>query len=199
MKFIDIAKNRYTTKKYLGGRKLDRDIIDQLKEILRMCPSSINSQPWKFTFIEDQELKNQLALSSRHNDERVRNASLIVVFSAMNEVGIFEEHLTKNLPPRALDYFTNNIKPRGEAEIKVWMQHQVCISLGFFLAACASMGLDSTPMEGIIRDDYDKALGITGYRTMFAVAVGFRDPEDENQPTITPKLRRPLEDVITEK
>ena len=97
MKFIDIAKNRYTTKKYLGGRKLDRDIIDQLKEILRMCPSSINSQPWKFTFIEDQELKNQLALSSRHNDERVRNASLIVVFSAMNEVGIFEEHLTKNL------------------------------------------------------------------------------------------------------
>ena len=33
---------------------------------------------------------------------------------------------------------------------------------------------------------------------MFAVAVGFRDPEDENQPTIAPKLRRPLEDVITE-
>ena len=37
------------------------------------------------------------------------------------------------------------------------MQHQVYISLGFFLAACASMVL-TPPMEGIIRDDYDKAL-----------------------------------------
>ena len=29
-----------------------------------------------------------------------------------------------------------------------------------------------------------------GYRTLFAVAIGYRDPEDANQPNRTPKRRK---------
>lgn len=45
MNFLELAKNRYTTKHYSTKRISDEDIA-QLKEILRLAPSSINSQPW---------------------------------------------------------------------------------------------------------------------------------------------------------
>ena len=44
MNFLELAKNRYTTKHYSTKRISDEDIA-QLKEILRLAPSSINSQP----------------------------------------------------------------------------------------------------------------------------------------------------------
>lgn len=44
MSFLDLAKNRYTTKIY-SDKKIDANKIEELKEILRLSPSSINSQP----------------------------------------------------------------------------------------------------------------------------------------------------------
>ncbi|WP_255417136.1 hypothetical protein [Proteiniphilum sp. X52] len=35
-----------------------------------------------------------------------------------------------------------------------------------------------------------------GYKTLFAVAIGYRDKEDANQPSITPKFRLDMENVI---
>ena len=51
-------------------------------------------------------------------------------------------------------------------------------------------------MEGILPTEYDKHLPKDGYRTLFAVAIGYRDPEDKNQPSITPKKRK--ESVVRE-
>ena len=44
MNFLSIAQNRYTTKMY-NGKRIPEDTLNQLKEILRLSPSSINSQP----------------------------------------------------------------------------------------------------------------------------------------------------------
>ena len=60
MSFLDLAKNRYTTKTY-SDKKIDENKIEELKEILRLSPSSINSQPWHFTFVGNPEVKEKLA------------------------------------------------------------------------------------------------------------------------------------------
>ncbi len=88
------------------------------------------------------------------------------------------------------------MKPRPQAEIKAWMAHQVYLSLGFFLAACASMKIDSTPMEGINLDEYARILPLQGYRPLFAVAIGYRADDDANQPSVTPKRRLDIDEVI---
>ena len=67
---------------------------------------------------------------------------------------------------------------------------KVYVALGYFLSACASMGIDSTPMEGILPAEYDKHLPKDGYHTLFAVAIGYRDPDDANQPDRTAKKRK---------
>lgn len=60
------------------------------------------------------------------------------------------------------------------------------------------MGIDSTPMEGILSAEYDNLLADADYTTLFAVAIGYRDPEDSNQLYLRPKSRLPLEEVVKE-
>lgn len=196
MNFLDLAKERYTTKKYNSELKISEDKIQQLKEILRLSPSSIDSQPWKFTFISDEKLKAQFAEVSYFNEHKVKDASHLVIFSVIDNISKFEKQIDENLPEGSVGYYNKNLKPQPESVVKSWMSHQVYLSLGFFLAACASMGIDSTPMEGIDIEGYTKILNNEDYKPLFAVAIGYRNNEDSNQPSITPKSRLNISEII---
>lgn len=195
MDFLQLAQNRYTTKHYSSKRVSDSDIA-KLKEILRLTPSSINSQPWQFVFISDEATKEAFAKVSFFNEERIRQASHLVVFMANSALPSFEEKLAKASTEAGVGFYHKVQKPKGDVSLYAWMNNQVYISLGFFLSACASMGIDSTPMEGIINTEYDKLLNDSQYTTLFAVAIGYRDPEDSNQLHLQPKSCLPLEDVV---
>ena len=196
MDFLKLAQTRYTTKHYSSQRVSDEDIA-KLKEILRLAPSSINSQPWQFVFISDEATKEAFAKVSLTNEERVRKASHLVVFMANSALPSFEEKLTKAATEMGrLGFYQKMQKPKGDVGLYAWINNQVYIALGFFLSACASMGIDSTPMEGIVNTEYDKLLNEPQYTTLFAVAIGYRDPEDSNQLHLRPKSRLPLEEVV---
>lgn len=196
MKFLDLAKWRYTTKKYNPNKKISEEQIKELKEIIRLSPSSINSQSWKFVFVSDEKVKNELASVSYFNEQKINEASHLIVFSAIDDIELFEKLIKENLPEGSVNYYNQFLKPKGETEIKSWLQHQVYLSLGFFLSACASLEIDSSTMEGLKNEEYDKILGVKDYKTLFAVAIGYRNPEDGNQPSKNPKSRLPLEQII---
>jgi len=196
MSFLDIAKNRYTTKKYNSSKRIPNEKIKELKQVLRLSPSSINSQPWKFVFIEDENTKNELASVSYFNEHKVNDSSHLVIFYAIDNIAKFEEQIEQYLPEVAVTYYNTHIKLLPEFEIKSWLQHQVYLSLGFFLGACSSMGIDSTPMEGIQKEGYDRIIHLDGYKPLFAVALGYRAEDDSNQPTMTAKSRLPIENII---
>ena len=195
MNFLELAKNRYTTKSY-RNEKISEDKIQELKEILRLAPSSINCQPWKFYFIDNQETKNTLAKVSFMNEERVKQASHLVIFSVIDDIELFESQMSDYITETAIDFYNKTMKTCGVEAVKNWLSKQVYIFLGYFLTACASMGIDSTPMEGIDNQEYNKILNLNQYHTLFAVAIGYRNPEDANQPSIKPKNRLPLEKII---
>lgn len=196
MSFLNIAQSRYTTKKYDENKKIDNVTVEKLKGIIRLSPSSINSQPWKFTFVSDPDVKNSLAEHSYGNREKVQYASHIVVFSVVKDVESFENNKLTLLPEGATSYYNNVLKPRGDEQVMSWLSSQVYLSLGFFLSASASLGIDSTPMEGINAEEYDAILKEDGYKTLFAVALGYRDEQDPNQPSVTPKFRLEEDNVI---
>lgn len=196
MDFLEIMQNRYTSKVYDPTKKVSDADIEKLKHILRLSPSSINSQPWKFTFVSDEAVKKELAEHSWINKERVINASHIVIFSAVDNLDVFEKHIENHLAEMAANYYAQNIKVQSEGQIKAWLQHQVYLSLGVFLSACATMGIDSTPMEGIENDAYGRIANIENYRVLFAVAIGYRDTDDANQPSLNPKSRLDMDLTI---
>lgn len=196
MNFLDLAKSRYTTKSYNPNKRISEETIAELKEILSLSPSSINSQPWKFIFISDEKLKSELAGVSYFNQQKINDASHLVVFSVIDDIQLFENQIRQNLPEGSVNYYNQFLKPKPESEIKSWLEHQVYLSLGFFLSACASMDIDSSPMEGIKNEEYDKILQLDGYTSLFAVAIGYRNPEDFNQPSVKAKSRLSLEQTI---
>ena len=157
MDFLQLAQNRYTTKHYSNKRISDSDIA-KLKEILRLAPSSINSQPWQFVFISDEATKEAFAKASFINEERVKQASHLVVFMANSALPSFEKKLAKAATETGLNFYH--------------------------------------PMEGIVNTEYDRLLNEPEYTTLFAVAIGYRNPEDSNQLHLRPKSRLPLEDVV---
>lgn len=196
MSFIKSMQSRYTTKKYDNSKKITVEKIAELKEVLRLSPSSINSQPWKFTFVSNQEVKQELSKVSWLNAEKVIDCDTVVVFSRINSLEGFEQQIEATLPEGAIGYYKEFIKPQPESQIKAWFDRQVYLALGVFLSACAEMGIDATPMEGIEPENYDRILNQETHSTIVAVAIGLRDQDDFNQPSKRPKSRRELAEVV---
>lgn len=194
MDIIKLLQSRYTTKVYDPSFRLSEEQLATIKEVLRLSPSSINSQPWAFELIDDKALKSVLAKESRSNLERVKQASLLIVFYTYRDVETFIKERIDTQEPPVQTYFHTNIASQGREAIQAWQIHQVYIALGVLLTSLASMGLDSTPMEGINVDKYDEILGREKYRPVLAVLVGRHAEDDFNHPSRKNKQRR--NDVI---
>jgi nitroreductase / dihydropteridine reductase len=196
MNILELIEKRYSTKKYNADKAIPQEKIEDLKEILRLTPSSINIQPWKFTFVQNPEVKAQLAAVSMHNTEKINQAKLLVIFSVADDLDVFQEVVDNELPKARRDWY-NQIKANTpEADLKIWLAKQLYIALGVGLTASIALGLDSTPMEGIESDKYQDILKMTAYKPLFAMAVGYASEDDFNRIEVTPKSRRVLESVV---
>ena len=199
MKFTNTLQQRYTTKMYDNSKAISPTIIEELKEVLQLSPSSINSQPWKFIFVQNQQIKQKLSEASLFNNEKVLNCDTLVVFTRVDNIPMFENDIAQRLPERTNEYYNLHLKTLPENEIKNWFAKQVYLSLGVFLSACATMEIDSTTMEGIETNMFDEILELKDYTTLFAVAIGYRDNDDFNTIDKVAKTRKELNEIITQK
>ena len=117
MNFLSIAQNRYTTKMY-NGKRIPEDTLNQLKEILRLSPSSINSQPWQFVFVGDERKNEVFAPLSLINQERVKLASHIVIFRVLDSVARFEQEAPSYISESGFAFYKQYIKSQGDAHVE---------------------------------------------------------------------------------
>lgn len=158
MDIVELVRTRYTTKHYDPARRIsDRDIAD-LMEVLRLSPSSVNSQPWHF-FVTTEDAASGAADAGRRH------------FVGLHQV--------------------------TQEELLSWETRQAYIAMGFLLWAAAERGIDSTCLEGLDMAKMDECLGLAekGLRTVCAVSLGYRLPDDSN--AARPKSRLPMDEVVT--
>lgn len=208
---LRIARERYTTKHY-NGQKIPREAIEELMEILRLAPSSVNSQPWKFFLISSDESKKQFAETVLDfNKERVLLASDVIVFAVPEKIS--EEHLQKLLNKEIADgrykgletesgldagrrHFVG-LHSKTVADSLAWETAQTYIALGIAMFASAGMNIDSTALEGLDYEKVDAFLNLKekGLRSVVALSLGYRAENDSN--AARPKSRLNMEDVWT--
>ena len=109
---------------------------------------------------------------------------------------LFKKVVDAELPAARRDWYNKIKASTPEADLKTWLSKQVYIALGVGLTASIALGLDSTAMEGIESDKYSDILGMSDYKPLFAMAVGYGAEDDFNRIEVTPKSRRALESVI---
>ncbi|OOV19257.1 nitroreductase family protein [Flavobacterium sp. LM4] len=196
MNILELMKKRYSAKKYNADKVIPQEKIEALKEILYLSPSSINVQPWKFTFVQNTGVKAQLAAVSMHNQEKVNQAQLVVVFSVADDLDAFQQIVDTQFTEARRNWYNQMKASKPEVDLKIWLSQQVYIALGVGLTASIALGLDSTAMEGIESDKYKEILNMSDFKPLFAMAVGYGADDDFNRIEVMPKSRRLLDSVI---
>lgn len=78
---LDILRRRRSIRKY-KDKKIEPDLIDQLKEAALRAPSSRGIGPWRFFFIADKARLDELSRSKEHGSSFLKGAALGVVVCA---------------------------------------------------------------------------------------------------------------------
>ncbi len=198
---------RYACKKFDPLKKIREADWNILAETLRLTASSYGLQPWKFIVVQNPELRKQL-LPLSMGQSPVTEASHFIVLTykeKMDEAHI-EKYIEQIAKIRGIDSASmNNFKDMmmndltqgpGSSVVNWWAQRQTYIALGSFLTTAALMEIDALPMEGIDPAGFDKMLELegTGFKTVAAIACGYRSADDNYQHA--KKVRFAINDVV---
>ncbi|QYJ94467.1 oxygen-insensitive NAD(P)H nitroreductase [Shewanella spartinae] len=209
------TNKRYTTKAFDPSRKIADDKIEEIKQLLRMSPSSTNSQPWHFVLASTEEGKAQIAEATSDfafNTAKILNASHVLVLCTKTNMD--EAHLLKVLEQEDADgRFADEAAKQGQhngrsffanmhrIELKDsqhWMEKQVYLALGTLLLGASLLDIDATPIEGFNATKLNQVLDLPakGYAASVVVALGYHSEDDFNAKL--PKSRLPIETLFTE-
>ena len=96
MNITQYAKTRYTTKAFDGSKKIPAETLEEIRNLLRHAPSSVNSQPWHFVIAGTDLGKARVAKATQpgyaYNEGKILNASHVVVLCARTDFD--EAHLS---------------------------------------------------------------------------------------------------------
>ena len=205
-------QSRYTTKRYDSTKKVSQEDIETILEALRLTPSSINSQPWRFILLESDEAKQRMIDTFKHNHQFnlpiVEQCSHIILFAHNphytrdDYAKVIEKHIQdgriaeedKEKAFGSFRFVEFNTDENGNNA--PWTKAQLYIALGNIFHTLARLQIDSTALEGIDADEVNKefAKELNGHICEVALAIGYHNPQEDYNKTL-PKSRRECSDI----
>lgn len=208
MELNKILNERYSVKKFDSEYKLSEKQLNDVKDLLVLAPSSVNIQPWHFTIATSEDAINKVAKSTvdfGFNDEKIREASALVVFSLAN---VDDKHLSAVIEKEEADnryaseefkvatdngrrYF-HNLHVEAGSE-KQWLTNQLYLNAGHFVLGLSLIGIDSVIMEGFDPIVLKEELDLDG-NPVLIIGIGKRSSDDYN--AALPKSRLAANQLI---
>ncbi len=215
MDILKILQQRYTTKAYDADQKIPHAEFEQLLELLRLSPSSINIQAWHFMIAAQPSAKQRIAKALvgkyAYNAPKVLNASHSIVFCTKTDIdtahlnavlsqesqdGRFKDLLSQNNQQASREGYVEHYR-HAQGDISRWTENQTFIALGQLLTAAALLKIDATPIGGfdaqILSDELK--LAEQGLKPSVIVALGYRAESDFNAQL--PKSRLPAAQIFS--
>ncbi len=216
MNIIEIAQTRYSTKKFDANRPISDELMAQVKDLLRLSPSSVNSQPWHFVIAGTEAGKARIAKAAQGsyiaNESKILEASHALVFCVKTDLS--DDYLQDLVDQEEQDGRIDSDEMKGKVkkvrafyadlhrkdcgDTQCWMEKQVYLNMGAFLLGVQALDLDAVPIEGIDTQVLDQEFDLIsqGYKALAVVAIGYKDPNDFNAKL--PKSRWPEARIISE-
>jgi nitroreductase len=191
MNIIEKLSWRYATKKFNSGVNLSESKMDVLKQAIQFAPTSYGLQPFQVVFVKNPEIREKLKAAS-WGQSQITDSSILAVFTRKKEVNesdvdSFIENIvnTRGVPKEMLVQYESMMKGTinslDESQKSSWIDKQIYIALGFLLNTAAVIDVDTCPMEGFDRTQYDEILGLTDTTSVVVCALGYRDDTDDYQ------------------
>jgi len=130
------------THSYWQNRPVQEDLLHQLYDLLKLCPTSANCSPARFVFITSSEARARLLpCLAEGNLEKTRTAPVTVIV-AMDMA--FHQHLPRLFPHAdAESWFTGH-----DDLIQSTAMRNSSLQGAYLILAARSLGLDCGPMSG---------------------------------------------------
>ncbi|WP_386342022.1 oxygen-insensitive NAD(P)H nitroreductase [Xanthomonas citri pv. citri] len=216
MNIVSHAKRRHSTKAFDPTRKVPAKVIAELRELVRLSPSSVNSQPWHFVVAASDHAKARVAKAAQgrftYNEPKILNASHVFVLCARHAFD--DSHLSTLLSQEDQDGRFINTDARSAQrnsrqsyvdlhrydlkDAQHWIEKQVYLALGTLLLGAATFGVDACPMEGFDAKVLDEELGLRprGFTGIVLVGLGYSGDGDFNK--ALPKSRLQTDVVFSD-
>lgn len=211
MDFLTLMQQRYTTKYYDHDKHIPEDTWKKILECVRLSPSSVNMQGWRFITLESDEQKAVMRPAiADFNVQRYDSSDKVMVLcykdsadqkwaekvsAKMTADGRQSKDMEQQVADGMMGFAKAHEKIDGAGE---WQSKQTYIAMGTALCAAASYGVDTTPCEGFDMEKAAKLLGLEGkgFKVASCIFFGYRAAKDSNTLDKRPKSRLSFEDVI---
>ena len=173
-KVID-AKTIFTEGRTYNGwldKPVSPELLTELYHLLSLAPTSANSNPARFVFIESATMKRVVAAcADEMNRPKIMGAPITVVVASDTE---FYEHYATLFPARP----EAGMLFKSDAELaRDTMERNTVLAGGYFILAARALGLDCGPMSGFSRAKLDEELFPDGrWKSNFLCNIGYGDP-----------------------
>lgn len=206
MTIVESLQWRYATKKFDASTTLEETQIQQLKEAFSLTATSYGLQPIKMLVIQNRELREALVAHS-YGQRQVADASHLLVLCIQKNASTedIENYFklirkVRNTPDEVLAPFKKSLlgiyDRATQKDLQQAAKSQAYLALGNLLTVCASLQIDSCPMEGFVPEKYDEVLGLDAknLQSVLLLPVGKR-AEDDYMSSLK-KVRKPLEETV---
>ncbi len=205
MSFLENLNWRYATKKFDTDKKVSDENLQKIYNAIRLAPSSLGVQMFEVLNIENKDLREKLK-SISFNQPQITDASNLFVFVSRTDseeriekmftlLSGGDEEIRKTHLTNYEEMVRGFVKGLDGTKALTWSEKNAGIALGFALAACAELKVDSCPMDGFDQNAAKSILGLGDeFLPVVYLAIGYRDESDEASKR--PKWRFPEEELI---
>lgn len=172
MNFFELAEQRKSCRSYLP-KPVDRSLIEQCMEAVRIAPSACNSQPWKFIAVDDAALLAELrsAVHSMGMNKWIKDVPLVMAVTM--DRGNFTSRLG------------------GLIKHKDYAHYDIGIAVEHFCLQATELGLGTCIIGWFDEKRVKKLLGIANRQVPLLIAVGHPDKSPQA------RGRKAMKDILS--
>ena len=208
MSIIESLQWRYATKKFDPNKSLTQEKLHILKEAFNLTATSFGLQTMSMVIVKNEVMRGQL-LKAAYNQRQIVDASHLVVLCIKDHIqpddidALYDNVIQlRQTPKTILEPYRNDLKMMmqnmTQGEQQEWSMRQVYIAIGNLMTVCAVERIDSCPMEGFDRAQFDAILNLEekGLKSVLLLPVGYRAEDDMFSGF--KKVRKKLHDAVLE-
>lgn len=175
--FLENYKKRYSCKTLSTEKKISKEDLDEILEVVRLAPSMLNTQPWKIFVVEDVLVKQKLQEFSGWQDVVSENSHYLIFARRKNFDEKFLDSISKNVekPDFRKEKLKEFFSKMDKKETENWAISQVSLALWNVIAFLSEKWIDSCPIWVFNREKYDEILWLDEkwFASVFNIAIGY--------------------------
>ena len=186
---IENAMENWSSVKKFTDEEVEKEKLEKIFDLTTKAPTAFNLQPYRFIVLDSEEAIEKATSSVIPVNGWVRYADKIVVLIGDEEIdvnsqevlshkieeGRIDEEKAENLRKMYQDY-----KNRDSEFMTGWVTRNTVIPATFFMLACKTQGIGSSPVRGFSQEQLSEKLDLKDTeRPILLFPIGY--PKEENR------------------